>query len=115
MTIGVLLLFIIIIVLILIKNKGKNIPKKDEKKVEVALDNTLSGTYFSDDFLKKEPITTYDKDHVITTIYVEKEDKFIWICPNCEVENLSSKKKCCVCNYIKNGEDICIVKNVDAG
>lgn len=35
--------------------------------------------------------------HSVDSIYSYKEDKQVWICPNCETENESGTGSCCVC------------------
>ena len=37
-------------------------------------------------------------EHAITMIFVENEDVFVWVCPNCETENQPSDYQCAVCH-----------------
>lgn len=98
----VVILIIILVLLIFVKweKGGKREKKNYSEDTKIELEDTPSTIYFSDDFKTKKPIVTIDEGHTITTIYVNKEDPLVWICPNCETENPSAKVKCCVCNYM---------------
>lgn len=95
---------IIIIAIVTGKQKGNEDTEAGDKKIE--LEKTSSTIRFSDDFKSGEPIIKKDLNHTITTILVNKEDRFVWICPCCETENPLSKSKCCLCHYtkVKEGE-----------
>ena len=75
--------------------KGKN----DNEKEIVNIEKTTSTIHFSNK--KYEPVTITEGEHTITIIYRDKEDTFVWICPNCETENLSSRSECQVCKTTK--------------
>lgn len=101
---SVLIVLIVLVVLLdlflLISEKRKNRYAEEDTDIEIKLEDVPSTIYFSDDFKTKKPSVTIDEGHTITTIYINKEDPLIWICPNCEAENPSAKVKCCVCNYM---------------
>lgn len=83
------------------KKKAKAIPAEDSgKKIDLE-ETTPSNVYISKEFKEKKDIVKEEGDHTITTLYESQEDNFVWVCPNCEVENPVSKKKCCVCHYVK--------------
>lgn len=93
---------IVIVVIVAGKKNGNEKAETGDKKIE--LEKTSSTIRFSDDFKSGEPITKKDLNHTITTILVNKEDNFVWICPCCETENPLSKSKCCLCHYTKSKE-----------
>lgn len=102
---GFMLGLVVIIAVVILMKKGKsnggggeNTPSDENINLEEPSTSTI---HFSDDFKSGEPIITTDHDHIITTILTYKKDSFIWVCPMCETENLSSAKKCCVCHYVK--------------
>jgi hypothetical protein len=43
-----------------------------------------------------------DPSHVITPLLKAAKKSNIWICPNCEVENLNSSTRCRMCHYERN-------------
>ena len=79
------------------KKDGEGVHSEPEKKI--VLEKTTSTIYVSDEFKSKESVIKIEKNHTIKTIYANEEDSFVWVCPNCEVENPLSKNRCCVCNY----------------
>lgn len=103
MAVGAVICLIVFVVLIMYISKKNGTQKtknnSDDKKIE--LDNDSSEVRFSDEFKKEDPVTTVHENHIIVRIYMDKSDSHIWVCPNCEVENPSSKRKCYVCNYMK--------------
>lgn len=85
-----------------LKAKSTVAENPNEKKIELDKQaDSNSSTHFSDEFKSGEPITTINRNHTITTILVNKEDSFMWVCPSCETENPPSKQKCCVCHYAR--------------
>ena len=50
--------------------------------------------------LKKGDISS-KKGETEHTIFVENEDVFVWVCPNCETENQHSDYQCTVCHNIR--------------
>ena len=72
--------------------KVKEIPMPEEPKAESKL-------VLSNDFYMDAPTSKKENDHMITTLYFYKPDRGIWVCPNCEVENSSTKKQCDMCQY----------------
>ena len=95
----VIIIGVVIAVVMASGNKKNDKPVADSPYVEVEKEG--SSIHFSDDFKSKEPILKIEKNHTIKTIYTSKEDKFMWVCSNCEVENPASKTRCCVCNCTK--------------
>ena len=43
-----------------------------------------------------------DPSHVITPLLKAAKKSNIWICPNCEVENLNSSTRCRMCHCERN-------------
>lgn len=98
----IVLVAVAIVVIAVINKKNTTISKSDSFEKKIDLDKpTTSTIHFSDDFKSGDPVTTTDKNHTITTILMSKDDSFVWVCPTCETENPSSKKKCCVCYSMK--------------
>lgn len=84
---------ILIILVIFFVIKGK---KKDDE----IIDNSEPVTkIYIDPNLKPTQNLQIEQGHEIKNIYKDKVDSFIWKCPNCEVENRSTNKKCYVCNH----------------
>lgn len=104
MEIGFLIIFIFVIILIVGLSKNKNMKgiESDSKNKKIDLDDTSSSDIrYSDEFKDDNPKIKIIKEHAILKIYMDKNDLYTWVCPNCEVENLPSKRKCIVCNYMK--------------
>lgn len=89
------ILVIIIIAIIIIKRNQNDVT--DNPKTEI--EELASKVLYSNDLKKKELEIITKEKHKIKKIYMDKEDSFIWKCPNCEVENRSTNKKCYVCNH----------------
>ncbi len=101
MIIGIIAVIAIIIIAVIVLNKKFKFFKSGKDTGEkIEMENTSSTIHFSDDF-KNKGSATIEKEHMITTILMNKEDSCVWVCPNCEVENPSSEIKCCVCNMVK--------------
>lgn len=96
--VAIFIVIIAIIILILIFKKSNK--KSIDTNIELE-ETTSSKVHFSNSFKNKESVNAIEKKHLITTIYQEEKQDSIWICPNCEVENLPSQKKCYVCHYKK--------------
>ena len=76
--------------------KKKKVDMKSEKLPDIgeipeALNMMESDSEKNIKDLKKNEMNT------IVTIYRDKKDVHLWICQNCETENLPSKDSCCVC------------------
>lgn len=105
MTIYVCIVLVVVVVALVFlrnkKKKAKAIPAEDSGK-KIELDETTSSSVrMGKEFMQKKDTTKEEGNHTITTLYESQEDNFVWVCPNCEVENPASKKKCCVCHYVK--------------
>ena len=76
--------------------------KSSDNKVLVNIEPTNSRTvHYSDDFRPAKPVAIIEDNHVITSFLVAKEDSFVWKCPQCEVENPSSKDECLLCKHAR--------------
>lgn len=95
-----IVLAVIIVLLVVAVNKKKKTKAITPPKIDLG-EPTTSNVYISEEFKEKKDRTKQEGNHTITTLYESQKDNFVWICPNCEVENPVSKKKCCVCHYVK--------------
>ena len=88
-----------IIVVILIILTIFFVIKGTKRGNEIIDDSEPIRKIYNDSNLKPTLDTKVEKGHEIKIVYKDKEDFFIWKCPNCEVENRSTNKKCYVCNH----------------
>lgn len=97
--IGIVFLLIAIGILMKIwlnRKKNKSIDRENELRKKLI--------HISDDFKGGEPITIKENGHIVTTIFMNKEDLSLRVCPNCETENPPSSQKCFVCHFVMKGE-----------
>ena len=68
--------------------------KTDEN---IVIESTPSKVSIGKEFRSAGPKRIVKKDHIISKIYENNEESFVWICKNCETENPLSVTQCYVC------------------
>ena len=95
-----ILAIVIIAVIIIKKNQDDAIDSAVEEIKEIKeIKDSIPKVLYSKNLEVKELETKKIGEHEIKRICLDKSDVFVWKCPNCEVENRSTNKRCYVCKH----------------